>query len=104
MIYLTQLVYVHAGREHDFERLEDTVLPLLDRHNGELLLRLRPDAASRVGGTAESPYEVHILRFEGEEDLAAYSADPQRREVLHLKEESVRDTLLIQGVAARLRV
>jgi hypothetical protein len=99
MIHLTQLIYVHEGREATFGTFEDTVLPLLARHNGELLLRLRPQPGSWIAGSVEMPYEIHVVRFDSEEDLARYSGDEDRRRVLPLKEESVRKVVLIKGVA-----
>jgi hypothetical protein len=97
MIYLTQLVYVREGREREFLEFEAVVLPLLAKHRGELLLRLRPESAALVGGSAEAPYEVHVVRFASEADLAAYSNDEVRVAVLRLKEESVRYSVTIRG-------
>jgi len=97
MIVLTQLIYVREDREQLFQEFESLVLPLLARHGGELLLRLRPDAASIVGGSAEPPYEVHVVSFQSEEGLATYMSDPARRAVLHMKDESVRSSTLIKG-------
>src|SRR5262245_42611918 len=97
MIYLTQLVYVREGCEEQFHQFEDRVLPLLAKYRGELLLRLRPTAETMIGGTAEIPYEVHIVRFETEEGLARCLDDEERRLQLPLKNAAVRDTLLIKG-------
>ena len=97
MIYLTQLIYVREGREADFQQFEEVVLPRLSRYSGELVLRLRPDQGSKIAGSGELPYEVHIVRFETEEGLARYSNDEERQRWLHLKDQSVRSTLLIKG-------
>ena len=97
MIYLTQLVYVHQGWEATFHQFEDIVLPLLAKYRGELVLRLRPDRASQIAGTAERPYELHIISFQSEDDLARYLDDEERQRVLHLKDESVQRTMLIKG-------
>jgi uncharacterized protein (DUF1330 family) len=97
MINLTQLVYVHQGREEVFQTFEDAVLPLLARYRGELVLRLRTEKAAKIGGSSELPYEVHIVRFESEEDLARYTADDERQRLLRLKDESVRSTVVIKG-------
>ena len=94
MIYLTQIMYVHAGREATFEAFESVVLPLLAKYRGELVLRLRCD---KIAGTAESPHEVHIVTFEAEEDLDRYSNDPDRQRVLPLRNESVQRSMLIKG-------
>jgi hypothetical protein len=100
MIYLTQLVYVHEGKERDFEAFEDVVLPLLASYRGELVLRLRPPPASFVAGTEEAPYEVHVVRFESEADLAAYSSDETRQQALPLKDASVKRVVLLRGTLA----
>jgi hypothetical protein len=97
MIYVTQLVHVHAGKESDFDEFESTVLPLLAEHRGELVLRLRPNAASVIASSGEVPYEVHVVRFESEADLERYSRDERRQRVLYLKNESVRSSLTVKG-------
>jgi hypothetical protein len=97
VIYLTQLVYVRAGHEQAFHDFEDTVLPLLGKYHGELLLRLRAGPETKIAGSHEVPYEVHVLRFASEADLVAYSRDPERQRVLPLKENSVKSSLLIKG-------
>jgi hypothetical protein len=99
MIYVTQLIYVHPGKETEFETFESAVLPLLARYRGELLLRLRPNPASVVACSRESPYEVHLVSFETEDDLERYSRDDQRQRFLHLKNESVRSALVVRGTA-----
>jgi uncharacterized protein (DUF1330 family) len=97
MVYLTQLVYVRPGREAMFQEFEDVVLRLLSKHHGELLLRLRPDRQSKISGSSEAPYELHVVRFDDEADLVRYSNDEERQRVLHLKNESVAETVLIKG-------
>ena len=73
------------------------MLPLLPKYRGELLLRLRPDPGSKIAGSQEAPYEVHVVRFESEEDLARYANDEVRQRHLHLKDRSVRSVLVIKG-------
>lgn len=97
MIYLTQLVYVHPGKEAVFHEFEAVALPLVARYRGELLLRIRPTPDTVVEGAAETPYEVHIVRFDSDEDFSRFAADESRQRFLHLKNESVRATLLIRG-------
>jgi hypothetical protein len=53
-LYLTQIMYIHAGREQTFEAFESVVLPLLTKYRGELVLRLRGD---KIAGSAEAPHE-----------------------------------------------
>jgi hypothetical protein len=97
-IVVTQLVYVRPGHEQQFLEFEARVLPLLAKHDGELLLRVRPPPNAVVGGSWAPPYEVHVLRFASRAALAGYADDPVRRGALHLKDESVGATILIEGV------
>jgi hypothetical protein len=100
MLYVTQLIYLHPGKEETFHQFEAAVLPLLKKYEGELLLRLRPGAASVIAGSLEGPYEVHLIRFPNEAALSAYARDDEREQVLSLKNEAVRATLLLKGSAA----
>ncbi|NUP10590.1 MAG: DUF1330 domain-containing protein [Polyangiaceae bacterium] len=99
MLYLTQLVYVHPGKEAEFHAFEAVAIPLIEKYNGELLLRLRPTPDTLVEGTSELPYEVHFVRFDSDQDFARFAADESRKQFLHLKEASVRATLLVRGAA-----
>ena len=99
MIYLTQLVYVHPGKEDVFHQFEDVAIPLIVKHRGELVLRLRPNAESVVASAIEVPYEVHLVRFENEVDLGNFMRDDERQRLLHLKHESIRASLLVKGMA-----
>ena len=97
MIYLTQLIYLSEGHEAAFDQFEDAVLRLLPKYRGELLLRLRPGPVSNIDGSLEAPYEIHVVRFESDNDLLRYSNDEERKRLLPLKEQSVRSSLLIKG-------
>jgi hypothetical protein len=99
-IYLTQLIYINPGKEAIFDTFESVALPLLSKYRGELLLRIRPNPESVIQAESEIPYEIHIVRFENEEDLKEFSEDTERKRVLHLKNQSVRDSLLIRGTTS----
>jgi uncharacterized protein (DUF1330 family) len=99
MLYLTQLVYVHDGQERAFQAFEDVAIPLISRYGGELLLRIRPNPESIVTAEIEVPYEIHVVRFQSEDDFSMFSNDNDRRRVLHLKNVSVRRSLLVRGTA-----
>lgn len=42
MLYYTQIIFVKEGKQDVFNEFEGQVLPLLKRHKGELLYRIRP--------------------------------------------------------------
>jgi uncharacterized protein (DUF1330 family) len=99
MLYLTQLVYVHDGEERTFQAFEDVVVPLISKYRGELLLRMRPNPESIITAGIEVPYEIHVVRFKSGEDFRMFSDDEDRQRVLHLKNASVRSSLLVRGTA-----
>jgi uncharacterized protein (DUF1330 family) len=90
MVLITQLVYVHPGEEAVFDQFEAVALPLIAKHGGELLLRLRPTPETVVAGSIDVPYEIHLVRFPSDEAFSRFAADEERRNVLHLKEAAVR--------------
>ena len=97
MIYILQLVYVKEGQEKIFHQFEDVVMPMISKHNGQLLLRVRPDNDAIIERTIESPYEIHLVQFDTEEDFLSFGRDEQRKKFLHLKDRSVKSILLIKG-------
>ncbi|MEO6286973.1 MAG: DUF1330 domain-containing protein [Dyadobacter sp.] len=99
MIYFTQLIFIKEGKENTFHSFEDHVLPLLQRHNGELLYRVRPPRSSVVTTTLDYPYELHLVSFTDRESFEGYRDDPDRLKYMHLKDESVERIMLIEGKA-----
>jgi len=72
-------------------------IPIIAKHNGKLLLRERPNKASSIEGSMRTPYEIHVVSFETEQDFESFKKDDERKQFLHLKEKSIQTTLLIQG-------
>jgi hypothetical protein len=99
MLYLTQLVYVNDGEERTFQAFEDVAIPLISKYRGELLLRMRPNPESIITAGIEVPYEIHVVRFGSEDDFRMFCDDEDRQRVLHLKNASVRSSLLVRGTA-----
>ena len=97
MIYLTQLIFVKEGKESIFQQFEDLVIPLMEKYNGRIIYRMRPAQESFVSTNAETPYEIHFISFDSEKDLSEFIKDDSRLDFMHLKDESVKSTLLIKG-------
>ena len=97
MIYITQLIYIVAGKEETFHHFEDIAIPLIAKHNGHMLLRIRPGEHEAIERDIDQPYEIHLVSFPAEEDFERFSLDEERKRFLHLKEESVKSVLLIKG-------
>ena len=97
MIYITQLVYILDGQEKIFHQFEEIAIPIISKYNGRLLLRVRPDDSSFIENHIDRPYEIHLVEFDSEQDFKNFSQDEERKRFLHLKEQSIKASILIQG-------
>lgn len=98
MIFITQLIYIRKGKEKVFDEFEQIAIRIIPIYNGNLLLRIRPDEGSIIECNMEKPYELHFISFSSEKDLENFMEDDERKQFLHLKEQSVKTTLLIKGM------
>ena len=97
MLYCTQLIYIQPGQEETFHQFENIAIPLISKYNGKLLLRIRPGENSFIESTIEKPYEVHLVEFDSEQDFQNFMHDEERKNFLHLKEQSIKSSVLIKG-------
>lgn len=97
MIHITQLVYIKEGQEKTFQEFEDVAIPIISKYRGTMLLRLRPGKEAFISGTIESPYEIHLVSFLSQIDFENFLKDEGRKQFLHLKEKSIKSTVLIHG-------
>jgi uncharacterized protein (DUF1330 family) len=96
-MHITQLIYIKPGQEAIFHQFEDIAIPLIAKYNGKLLLRVRPTADEIIERTIESPYEIHLVEFPSDNDFENFMKDEERKKFLHLKEQSIRSSILIRG-------
>jgi uncharacterized protein (DUF1330 family) len=97
MIYITQLIYIIPGEENIFHQFEDIAIPLISKYNGRLLLRVRPHDGAFVEHLIDKPYEIHLVEFDTEQDFKNFMGDEERKKFLHLKEQSIKASILIRG-------
>ncbi len=97
MIYITQLIYIKAGQEKVFHQFEDVAIPIISKYNARLLLRVRPNKNSFIDCSIDKPYEIHLVEFDSEQDFKNFMQDEERKKFLHLKEQSIKASILIQG-------
>ncbi|HTM65290.1 MAG TPA: hypothetical protein VL093_03155 [Flavipsychrobacter sp.] len=98
MIFITQLVYIVEGQEQVFDEFESIAIPTIAKYNGRLLLRLRPTEDAFIENHIDRPYEIHLVEFETQEDFDNFKQDEERKRFLHLKEQSIKTSILIQGI------
>ena len=98
MIYITQLIYIREGQEETFHQFEDVAIPIIGKYNGKLLLRVRPSEDSFIERWIDKPYEIHLVEFDTEQDFKNFMIVEERKKFLHLKEQSVKSSILYKGV------
>ena len=98
MIYITQLIYIIAGQENIFDQFENIAIPIISKYNGRLLLRVRPDEKSFIEHHMDKPYEIHLVEFDTEQDFEDFKQDEERKRFLHFKDQSIKASILIQGI------
>jgi uncharacterized protein (DUF1330 family) len=97
MIYITQLIYIVSGQEEIFDQFEAVAIPIISKYNGRLLFRVRPPENSFIEDHFDRPYEIHLVEFDTEQDFENFKRDEERKKFLHLKEQSIKASILIQG-------
>lgn len=97
MIYITQLIYIKEGQESVFHLFETIAIPIILKYNGRLLLRVRPTEDTFIEQHIDKPYEIHFVEFNSEQDFQNFAQDEERKKFLHLKEQSIKSSILIKG-------
>jgi uncharacterized protein (DUF1330 family) len=97
MILITQLIYIIEGQEKVFDEFESIAIPIIQKYNGRLLFRIRPTENSFIESNIDKPYEIHLAEFETQQDFDNFKQDEERKRFLHLKEQSIKTSILIQG-------
>lgn len=97
MILITQLIYIIEGQEKVFDEFESIAIPTILKYNGRLLFRVRPAESSFIECNIDKPYEIHLAEFETQQDFDNFKQDEERKKFLHLKEQSITSSILIQG-------
>ncbi|WP_221410177.1 hypothetical protein [Albibacterium bauzanense] len=94
---MTQLIYIIEGQEKTFDEFESIAIPTILKYNGRLLFRIRPTENNFIESHIDKPYEIHLVEFETQQDFDNFKQDEERKKFLHLKNQSVKSSILIQG-------
>ena len=97
MIYVTQLIYIVPGEEKTFDEFESVAIPIISKYNGRMLFRVRPDDVAYIQHQIDKPYEIHLVEFDSAADFENFKKDEERKKFLHLKEQSIKSSIMIQG-------
>jgi uncharacterized protein (DUF1330 family) len=97
MIYITQLIYIKPGQEDVFDQFEEIAIPTILKYNGRLQLRIRPAENAFIEHAIDTPYEIHLVEFDSEQDFENFKHDEERKKFIHLKDQSVKTSIMILG-------
>lgn len=60
-------------------------------------MRVRAYEDAIIENNLERPYEIHLVVFDSELDFENFKFDEERKKFLHLKNQSTKSVILIQG-------
>ena len=72
-LYILVRLWIHKGRETEFEAYENKVARIMARYGGVIERAIRPSGAS------EEPFEIHVIKFPSRDLYDAYLDDAERR-------------------------
>jgi antibiotic biosynthesis monooxygenase (ABM) superfamily enzyme len=76
-LYILVRLWIHRGREAEFEAYERNVSRIMARYGGVIERAIRRSGAADDG--SGQPFEVHVLKFPSRELYDAYRDDAERR-------------------------
>ncbi len=90
------LVYIEPGRREALRGYERRVLPVFQRHGGAFERIWSPVAQPEPSPDADTPDEIHLLRFDTETGLEAARRDPEMQALAGLRRTVVRKAVLVR--------
>lgn len=82
-------LFVHAGREAEFEQFETAAEKIMQRYGGRLERRVGFASASNT----DQPHEVHIVTFPDDASFHCYRADVELQALAELRARAIRRTV-----------
>ena len=86
-------LFIHLGREQEFEQFETAAESIMRRHGGRLERRVGFSSSANP----DPPHEVHILTFPDEASFAGYRADADLQALAELRTRAIRHTTIWIG-------
>jgi uncharacterized protein (DUF1330 family) len=92
-LVLVVALYIHDGREAEFEQFESAAARIMKRYGGGIERRIR----CAPSADATQPYEVHIVMFPDAQAFEQYRADEELRGLADLRGRAIRETRVWTG-------
>jgi len=85
-IVIVASLYIHPGREAEYEQFETAAESIMHRHGGTLERRI----GFASNATPDQPHEVHIVTFPDEAAFQRYRADADLQALAELRARAIR--------------
>lgn len=95
LLYVLAKLWIHGGRETEFEAYERKVARIMARYGGVIECAIRPSRASEP----DAPYEIHVLKFPSQALYNAYRNDPERLSLSGERDSVITRTDVLVGTA-----
>jgi uncharacterized protein (DUF1330 family) len=92
-IVIVAALFIHPGREAEFEQVETAAESIMHRHGGRLERRIGLASSA----SPDQPHEVHIVTFPDEASFARYRADADLQALAELRSRAIRHTKIWIG-------
>jgi uncharacterized protein (DUF1330 family) len=86
-------LFIHPGREAEFEQYETAAESIMHRYGGRIERRI----GFSSDANPDHPHEVHILAFPDEAALGRYRADADLQAMSDLRSRAIRHTTVWMG-------
>ncbi len=94
-LYILVRLWIHEGREAEFEAYERKVSRIMARYRGVIEHAIRTSRTADDG--SDEPFEVHVLKFPSRELYDAYRADAERRSLTRERDGIITKTDSLVG-------
>jgi uncharacterized protein (DUF1330 family) len=86
-------LFIHPGREAEFEQFETAAESIMRRYGGRIERRIGLAASADTN----QPHEVHIVTFPDRQSFERYRADTDLQALAQLRARAIRDTTIWIG-------
>jgi hypothetical protein len=92
-LIIVAALFIHPGREAEFEQFETAAESIMRRYGGRIERRIGFGASADLG----QPHEVHIVTFPDQRSFERYRADADLQALAELRTRAIRHTTIWIG-------
>lgn len=92
-VTLVVLLFLHSGRETEFEQFESGASEIMEHHGGRIQRRISCPPL----GDPSQPDEVHLVTFPDRHAFDRYRRDPRLQALGDLRATAIRETIVWSG-------